>query len=115
VNLTAPRLASSLLLLALSVALPTAWAADEGSPPVASSAPPVHRALDLTPPDIRKVIPPEQLNAPLPNPDEEPQANAPEVQVRGSRSVPDVPGGIVSVFWAVRHPTQAWRILMPVQ
>jgi hypothetical protein len=25
------------------------------------------------------------------------------------------PAGIASLYWAVRHPTQAWRVLLPIQ
>jgi hypothetical protein len=25
------------------------------------------------------------------------------------------PAGIGSLYWAVRHPTQAWRIVLPIQ
>lgn len=37
------------------------------------------------------------------------------VQVKSAKNTPDVPGGILSVFWAMWHPTQAWRIVAPVQ
>jgi hypothetical protein len=116
VSFTAPQLRSSLILIALWAALPCAWADDSPAPAAAPATTdaPVHRSLDLTPPDIRKVMPSEQLEAPLADPDARP--DDPEtVQVKGATGTPEVPGGIASVFWALWHPTQAWRILAPVR
>jgi hypothetical protein len=36
-----------------------------------------------------------------------------DVEVEGKRRAPNVPGGFGGLFWAMRHPTQAWRIFMP--
>jgi hypothetical protein len=36
-----------------------------------------------------------------------------DVQVEGSRAAPKVPGGIAGLFWALRHPSQAWRVFAP--
>jgi hypothetical protein len=66
--------------------------------------------LDLKAPDIRRVVPAIQLHAPEEPVDIEEQ----QVQVEGTRPEVYVPGGIASLPWAVMHPTQAWRILMPV-
>lgn len=46
---------------------------------------------------------------------EDPATQSTEVvEVKGERETQSVPMGIASVFWAIRHPTQAWRILAPV-
>jgi hypothetical protein len=37
------------------------------------------------------------------------------VKVEGTKTQPEVPGGIASLFWALRHPTQAWRIFAPAR
>ncbi len=68
-------------------------------------------SLDLKAPDIRRVVPEVELREPLQEPtDIEEQ----QVQVEGSRPDVYVPGGIASLPWAVMHPTQAWRIFLPV-
>lgn len=38
-----------------------------------------------------------------------------DVQVEGSRPAPKVPSGLGGLFWALRHPGQAWRVFAPVQ
>jgi hypothetical protein len=67
-------------------------------------------SLDLKAPDIRRVVPDVQLHAPP----EELEIEEQQVQVEGSRPEVYVPGGIASLPWAVMHPTQAWRIFLPV-
>ena len=67
-------------------------------------------SLDLKAPDIRQVVSEVELRQPT----EETQ-EVQQVQVESTR--PDevyVPGGIASLPWAVMHPTQAWRIFLPV-
>ena len=68
-------------------------------------------SLDLKAPDIRRVVPEVQLHEPLEEPTE---IDEPQVQVQGTRPEVYVPGGIASLPWAVMHPTQAWRIFLPV-
>jgi hypothetical protein len=49
---------------------------------------------------------------------EDSDSSAPEpdvVEVKGERAAPEVPDGIASVFWALRHPVQAWRVLAPAK
>ena len=81
-----------------------------GSMRATASAP----ALDLTPPDIRQLLPESQWRSPLALPEDEPEPED-TVQVRGTRRTPDIPGGIASVFWALAHPSEAWRIVAPAQ
>jgi hypothetical protein len=68
-------------------------------------------SLDLKAPDIRRLVPEVELREPLEDPAE---IEVQQVQVEGSRPEVYVPGGIASLPWAVMHPTQAWRILLPV-
>jgi hypothetical protein len=75
---------------------------------------PPGKLLDLRIGDIRKYMTPEEfraLSAPL---DEANtvivKADAPLLPMK---SALDVPGGIVAPFWALAHPTQAWRLFMP--
>jgi hypothetical protein len=113
-------LRNSLIVLALGAAVPATWA--DSSPPFSvavhsAASPPVnHRTLDLTPPDIRDVMPADELNAALPNPDETEFVGEPEtVQVQGAPPAPYIPGGFAALYWAATHPVSAWRILVPVQ
>jgi hypothetical protein len=70
-------------------------------------------SLDLRAPAIASVVPQSELQAVLPDPDE-PKYDEPLVKVEGERGVPvNVPVGIMSLPWAVRHPTQLWRIFLP--
>jgi hypothetical protein len=67
-------------------------------------------SLDLKAPDIRRVATPMQLHE-----QEEPiDIDEQQVQVQGTRPEVYIPGGIASLPWAVVHPTQAWRIFLPV-
>jgi hypothetical protein len=80
--------------------------------PKAEDAPAQARAasLDLKAPDVRRVAPETQWSPPLTEPEIEEQ----QVQVEGTRPEVYVPSGIASLPWAVMHPTQAWRIFLPV-
>jgi hypothetical protein len=108
------------LALCAVMGLSAAWAEDTTTSAAAATAPPATttptpppRTLDLAPPDIRKVVPGDQLDTPLP--DENSDADDQEyVSVKSQRAAPDVPGGIASLWWGLWHPTQAWRLLTPV-
>jgi hypothetical protein len=69
-------------------------------------------SLDLRAPDIRTLIPEVRLREPLEDPYEA-QLEQEQVQVQGTRPEVYVPGGLMSLPWAVMHPTQAWRIFLP--
>jgi hypothetical protein len=72
--------------------------------------------LDLTTPDIRTVVPAEELKEPLPTEEQQAQAeDSDSVEVKSAEDTPDVPGGFGALWWALRHPTQAWRIFTPVE
>ena len=74
-------------------------------------------AMDLHPPDVRKVFPLSELQKRLPDAEEQRlDQEDTTVQVSTERvgPPPSVPIGILAPFWAIRHPTQAWRIFLPV-
>lgn len=80
-------------------------------PAAASSATPTS-SLDLHAPDIRTIVPEVRLREPLDDPYEAQQEQE-QVQVQATRPEVYVPGGLMSLPWAVMHPTQAWRIFLP--
>jgi hypothetical protein len=72
-------------------------------------------ALDLRAPELTQVFTPAQLSEKLQDPDEEQYDITETVQVEGERQLAPVSVGLMAIPWAIIHPTQAWRILMPVQ
>jgi hypothetical protein len=75
--------------------------------------------LDLRPPDLRSLPRIDSLlPGSIPADSDEPQAAAvvtaalPVDETSNTNLSPD---GIGSLYWATRHPTQAWRILTPRQ
>jgi hypothetical protein len=83
------------------------------APGAAGSAPP--RSLDLRAPDIRTLVSEAELRQRVEDDwairerDDEQQ-----VRVEGARPDVYVPGGLAVFPWAIRNPTQAWRIFLPV-
>lgn len=80
----------------------------------AAKAPPITKPLDLRVGNIRSYMTPEEFRA-LSGPVDESntvivKADAPLVPMRSEL---DVPGGIIAPFWALAHPTKAWRIFLP--
>ena len=74
------------------------------------------RPLNLNAPDVRTVIPAQELKEPLPTIDEQIESQeSTTVSVKGEAPAPDVPGGFGALWWAVRHPSDAWRIFTPVE
>jgi hypothetical protein len=74
------------------------------------------RPLNLNAPDVRTVVPAEELREPLQTQEEQSAAQeADTVQVKGESDAPDVPGGFGALWWAMRHPAEAWRIVAPVE
>ena len=76
-----------------------------------------HGKLDLRPPKITDVLSEVAIARAL-STTRDPETIE-EIEVEGSRNkaaplTPVVPGGILAPFWAVLHPTQAWRILAPL-
>jgi hypothetical protein len=75
------------------------------------------KKLNLTAPDVSTVVPEQELKEPLPNPDQVTEVQeAQTVSVKTNEGVPpDVPGGLGAIWWAVVHPSQAWRIVTPAE
>lgn len=75
------------------------------------------KLLNLTAPDVRTVVPEEELKEPLPSTDQITETQESQtVSVKGEQGVPpDVPVGLGAIWWAVGHPSQAWRILTPAE
>ena len=75
------------------------------------------KPLNLTAPDVRTVVPEEELKEPLPTTDQITEVQeAQTVSVKGDEGVPpDVPGGFGAIWWAMNHPSQAWRIFTPAE
>ena len=73
------------------------------------------KKLNLTAPDVRTVIPEQELKEPLPGDSQITEVQeAQTVSVKTDEGVPpEVPMGLGAVWWAVVHPSQAWRILTP--
>jgi hypothetical protein len=99
-----------LLVLAPSLAL-----AAEPAVPAASDAPGVRKPLDLRLGDIRRYITPEEYRALLNAPALEAntvvvKAEAPLLPMKSSH---DIPGGILTPFWALANPHKIWRLVLP--
>ena len=91
---------------------PAAGGARAASKPSSSTRAP----LNLTAPDVRSVVPADELQKPLADSEQITEVQESEtVAVKGERDAPDVPGGFGALWWALNHPSQAWRILTPVE
>ena len=75
------------------------------------------KKLNLTAPDVSTVVPEQELKEPLQSPDQVTEVQeAQTVSVKTDEGVPpDVPQGLGAIWWAVVHPSQAWRIVTPYQ
>ena len=72
--------------------------------------------LNLTAPDVRTVVSADELKEPLPSTEQITEVQEDQtVSVKGEGVPPDVPGGFGALWWAMNHPSQAWRILAPVE
>ena len=100
------------LLLAAGLALTDADAlADDAA---TATSPP--KPLDLRPPQITRLYTPRQLENLIARMEAK---NIEEIEVEGARIppptfTPRVWPGIAAPFWALFHPTQAWRIFAPI-
>jgi hypothetical protein len=70
--------------------------------------------LDLRAPDIHHVFSEAELQQKLQPPDEPQEYEIQETRVEGERQLAPVSIGILAIPWAIIHPTQAWRIFMPM-
>jgi hypothetical protein len=84
------------------------------TPATPSKSVPVRPPLDLRIGDVRKYMTPEEYRAAINGSEERNtvvvEANRPLLPMKSEL---DVPGGILAPFWALAHPTQAWRIFLP--
>jgi hypothetical protein len=77
---------------------------------------PVRPPLDLRIGDVREYMTPEEFRANVSGTREQERntvvvrAEAPLLPMKSERPVPVA---ILAPFWALAHPTQAWRILVP--
>lgn len=89
----------------------TASASKDGSS--AQARPP---ALNLTAPDVRTVVSADELKEPLPSNEQVTEVQeADTVSVKGEGIPTDVPVGFGAIWWALNHPSQAWRIVTPYE
>jgi len=105
--------AGTALLIAAGLALAHAHAEAEDR---AAATPPPPKPLDLRPPEITKLYTPRQLERLIAKMESD---NIEEIEVEGARIpaptfTPQVWPGIAAPFWALFHPTQAWRIFGPI-
>jgi hypothetical protein len=105
--------AGTALLIAAGLALAHANAEAEDR---AAATPPPPKPLDLRPPGITKLYTPRQLERLIAKMESD---NIEEIEVEGARIpaptfTPQVWPGIAAPFWALFHPTQAWRIFGPI-
>ena len=110
---------------AVEAAEPTAVAppVQPASAPVAAPAPAVpnpkpaiQKPLDLRIGDVRKYMMPNEFRAALDEPDADKNTIVVEAQrellpVTYERPIPM--GPLLPLFWALRHPTESWRIFVP--
>jgi len=116
------------LALVLASLLPVAWGqtptpTSSAKPPLAAgkvaatTKQPVHPPLKLYVGHASELLSGTQWEHMMAVQPPETTVNEPEpqtIEVKGERHAEDVPGGIGSLFWAVRHPSDAWRIFAPV-
>src|SRR6266702_5582394 len=72
------------------------------------------RPLNLTAPDVRTVVSADELKEPLPSTEQVAEVQEADTVSVKSEGVPtDVPGGFGAIWWALNHPSQAWKIVVP--
>jgi hypothetical protein len=113
---------STLLLIPIcSLPVGTAYSADATrnaaiSRHDATMTTPVRGLLDLRPPDMRNTPWMDSVLASVPADSDEPQAAAVVIAVAPLEETANTNlsiGGIGSLYWAARHPTRAWTMLLP--
>ena len=86
-----------------------------GTALAAPHRPPAHR-LDLSMPNFTSPQWQERLQGPTVDNEYMPMESVIVTPSQGSNAyVMVAPAGAGSVYWALMHPTQSWRILMPAQ
>ena len=98
-----------------ATALPATTAPDSTHTSIPPAKPPPAKPLDLRIGDVRKYMMPEEFDAAIGAPDAERDTVVVEAHraLLPMKSEQPVPGGIIAPFWALAHPLQSWRILLP--
>lgn len=108
---------SGICIGAEPAAVPAAPGNPESSAARSADPPPaVQRSLDLSAPAVTRVIPQTEIESMFADSfaaEEAALEPPPTVEVESTRPAPDVPSGLGALFWAIRHPTQAWRVIFP--
>jgi hypothetical protein len=87
-----------------------------GTPSASKDGTSAKRPLNLTAPDVRTVVSADELKEPLPSDEQITEVQeADTVSIKGEGVPADVPGGFGALWWALNHPSQAWRILAPAE
>jgi hypothetical protein len=86
------------------------------APAVPNPKPALQKPLDLRIGDVRKYMMPNEFRAALDEPDADKNTIVVEAQrellpVNYERPIPM--GPLLPLFWALRHPTESWRIFLP--
>jgi hypothetical protein len=72
--------------------------------------------LNLAAPDVRTVVSADELKEPLPSSEQVAEVQEDQtVSIKGEGVPADVPLGFGAIWWALNHPSQAWRIVTPVE
>lgn len=113
-HLSVPRcVVVSLTLLSATALLADTPSAN--SPPQAAAKPAPDKKLNLKVPDVNRTLTPAQRRVAT-NGTRSDGSETVEVESQragGLAKTPKPPGGLASVFWAVAHPVQAWRVFFP--
>lgn len=110
-----PRIALSIALVACTSAEAVEPVTALRSVPAVTAEPLPAKRLDLRIGNVRNYMMPNEYREALSMPD----ADKDTVVVEGNRPLlpvkydQPVPGGIVAPFWALAHPLQSWRLLVP--
>jgi hypothetical protein len=99
--------------LACALSGATTWAEDPGQSPPDTAR---RLQLTLTEMELERIIRSYQRRhgLALEGTLEEIAVKAPPVPLRMRDPTRDIWGGVAAPFWALLHPTQSWRILVPV-
>jgi hypothetical protein len=101
-----------LCTVALALSVACGWGVAVADPPAAAASSP-STAPDLRAPPITHVLTAAEIQTLTIDRDEEPP---PDVNVETDRYRAPVPVGFFRALpWAIMHPTQAWRVLTPVE
>ena len=108
-----------LFVLPLAISVTQTVAADEPDTPPANAparSEPAEVDLDLRAPSLHELYTEEQIDALLAKARSEEES---DVEVEGTRErpptvTPEIWPAIAAPFWALLHPTDAWRIIFPL-